>query len=59
MGRVRSRAYPQLSIQFDSYADVQSAMTETGEGTLLALGNGSVLFEGLSIADFVADDFMI
>lgn len=44
---------------FDDFEDIQSALTDTDDGALLTLDDGSILFQGLNAADFVADDFIL
>jgi len=44
---------------FDDFEDIQSALKDTDDGALLTLDDGSILFQGLNAADFVADDFIL
>ncbi len=44
---------------FDSFEDVQSAITDTDNGALLTLESGSILFQNLNSAEFTADDFIL
>ncbi len=42
----------------DDFSDVLANMVDTVDGTLLTTLTGTILFEGLEISDFVADDFI-
>ncbi len=44
---------------FDSVADLMGSMTQTLNGVLITADNGSVLLEGLLLADLHADDFIL
>ncbi len=48
-----------LNEDFEDFDAVQSAITDTDEGALLTLDNGSILFQNINAADFVADDFIL
>ena len=42
----------------ESFGDVLANMVDTADGALLTTLTGSILFEGLQVNDFVADDFI-
>ncbi|MCB1456153.1 MAG: calcium-binding protein, partial [Nitratireductor sp.] len=42
-----------------SAADALAALSETAEGVLISVNNGSILLEGLHLADLHIDDFII
>jgi Ca2+-binding RTX toxin-like protein len=42
----------------ESFSDVLAGMVDTADGALLTTDNGTILFEGLAVSDFVADDFI-
>jgi Ca2+-binding RTX toxin-like protein len=48
-----------LDSSFEDFEDVQSALTDTEDGALLTLDNGSILLQNLNSADLVADDFIL
>ena len=47
------------AFNFTDFADVQSVMIDTDGGALLALTGGSVLFQGVAVSQFAADDFLV
>jgi Ca2+-binding RTX toxin-like protein len=52
------RVWVKANTGLDDFGDVLANMVDTANGALLTTLTGTILFEGLQVTDFVADDFI-
>ena len=45
--------------EFEDFEDLQSNLVDTEEGSVLTVGDDSIIFQGVNSADFTADDFIL